>query len=136
MITTEPAGADKVTGVFTLILYRSGIETVAFLDKEEDRYTLEPYAPAFDYSVIKGLSGEDALARAEELVKSHSSFSGSRLSGIVDESGYVLGFELRPLYPPLTYGSADILDIYYRGKERKVMIHISLIPSVRTMLSS
>ena len=56
-LRTEEVKEDDVKGVFTLILYGArdinDIETLAILDREGDQYTLEPYAPAFDYKVKK-----------------------------------------------------------------------------------
>jgi hypothetical protein len=56
-LRTEEIKENDIKGVFTLILYGArdinDIETVAILDLEGDQYTLEPYAPAFDYKVKK-----------------------------------------------------------------------------------
>ena len=54
-LRTEEVREGDVKGVFTLILYGArdinDIETLAILDLEGDQYTLEPYAPDFDYKV-------------------------------------------------------------------------------------
>lgn len=131
---TQAARADEVIGAYTLILYGSrhagDVETVAFLDKEGDQYTFEPYAPAFDYQVVKGVPAKEALARAQRFVSWHHSFIRSQLSGIVDATGAVIGYEMRPLYQPFTFGAQDVLDISYRISDNRVIIWVKLLPTV------
>jgi hypothetical protein len=139
-LKTEFARAGEVRGTFTLILYsgsHSGsIETIAFLDKEDDLYTLEPFAPEFAYRIVKGVPAREALERAEGFIQMNSSFMGSRLSKIMDDRDCIIGFELRPLYQPITYGISDVLDVHYKMKDRKVIVSVSLKPSVSVSLSS
>lgn len=137
-LRTEEATVSEVTGTFNLILYGSrhsnDIETVAILDLEGDRYTFEPYAPEFDYRVEKGISARKALDKAERFVSWHRDFWHSRLSRIIDGKGNTIGYELRPLYYPLTFGVSDVLDVDYRLKDGKVKVTVRLIPSVERML--
>ena len=81
-LRTEEVKEDDVKGVFTLILYGArdinDIETLAILDLEGDQYTLEPYAPDFDYKVKKGLSEKTALKEAYEFISYHNSFLRQR----------------------------------------------------------
>ena len=58
----------------------------------------EPYAPEFNYRVIKDLPAKEALQKAEQFVDCNSSYKSSRLTGIVDQAGHILGYEVRPLY--------------------------------------
>lgn len=133
-LKTEEAKSDEVTGTYDLILYGSrhinDLETVAFLDKEGDKYEFKPYAPEFDYKIKRGLSSEEALKEAEKFVRFHSAFWRSQLSRIVDEKGNVIGYELRTLYRPFVYGRDDLLKIYYRIKGDKVIIEINLTPDI------
>jgi len=46
----------------------------------------------------------------------------------MDETGMVIGFELRPLYLPFVYGTSDVLDIDYRSRGEKVIVTIRLKP--------
>jgi hypothetical protein len=57
------------------------------------------------------------------------------LSSILDDRGAVTGYEIRPLYFPLTYGVDDILMTDYRIRDDRLIIKIRLIPSVEKMLS-
>ena len=134
---TEPLQRTDMPGIFTLILYGGNysddLETVAFLDREGDAYAFDIYAPDFNYRAIQGLSAQEGMMQAKEFVSAHSSFHQFRLSSIVDEQSVVVGFEVRPLYLPFTYGTDDVLDIVYTKKGDKIVVIIRLTPSVENM---
>lgn len=131
------APPEEVTGTYTLVLYggrhADDIETVAFLDKEGDGYVIEPYAPTFDYSVRQGVPAKQALDAAYHFISWHSDFSRAQLSRIVDPKGQIVGYEMRPLYMPFSYGFQDVLDIDYSFRGEKVFAYIHLIPPVERM---
>ena len=139
-LKTERATPEEMRGTFTVILYGGrhpgDVETIALMDKEGDSYTIEPYAPEFDYRILKGLSAREALERARSFVSQQASFSHAELSSIVDDAGNVLGYEVRPLYLPVTYGISDVLDVTYSVKDDSVVARIRLMPSVERMLFS
>jgi hypothetical protein len=129
--TVVPHTVD-VQGTYTLILYGGNysgdLETVAILDREGDRYTFEPYSPAFNYRVIKGQTSDHALPAAEQFVRRAPSYQSEQLRSVLDETGTVIGYELRPLYLPFVYGTSDVLDIDYRSRGEKVIVTIRLKP--------
>jgi hypothetical protein len=134
-LKTEAAMPTDVSGTFTIILYGASylddLETIAILDYEGDEYHFEPYAPAFNYTVSKGVQAQEALAVAEEFVSFHSSFWKSQMSNILDKEGVTIGYEVRPLYKPFIYGISNVLDIYYFLKDNgKVKTIIRLKKSV------
>ena len=137
-LRTEGATVAEISGTYTLILYggrySNDIETIAILDKEDDKHTFEVYAPEFDYKIKRGVPAKEALEEAERFVKFHRSFWQSRLSKIIDPTGYTIGYEIRPLYYPSDYGYTDVLDVRYVIQESKVIVTINLIPEVRRML--
>ncbi|GAB4421937.1 MAG: hypothetical protein OHK0032_17600 [Thermodesulfovibrionales bacterium] len=137
-LKTEAANAADVTGTFTLILYGSrhsnDIETVAILDTEGDLYTFEPYAPEFDYRVKNGIPAKEAMVEAERFVSWHSSFYRSQLSSVMDDKGNTIGYELRPLYDPLTFGVSDVMDVDYTLRDNRVRVFIRLKPEVERQL--
>jgi hypothetical protein len=139
-LTTVSSPITAINGIFTLILYggkhSNDLETLVILAKESDRYTFEPFAPEFRYTVKKGIPAKEAIAEAEMFVNRHSSFLHSRISGIIDDKGNIFGYEFRPLYFPLTYGVEDVIDVNYRMDTNKIVVSISLKPSVEKMLSS
>lgn len=138
-IHAESLGDREISGVFTLILYGGNYfddpETVAFLDREGDAFTFDIYAPDFNYRTIKGLPAAEGLKRAVEFVSRNSSFHQVRLSSIAEDQAGNIGYEVRPLYLPFTYGTDDLLDISYSEKGNKVVVTIRVKPSVENVKS-
>jgi hypothetical protein len=137
-LKTDIADPAEVKGFFSVILFggahHDDLETVAFLDNEDDQYILEPFAPDFDFVIKKGLSAEEALKVAGKFVSFHPSFWKTQLTKIISPGGDIVGFELRPLYIPFVYGTSDVLDIYYwPKKEGKIKVTITLIPSLKSL---
>lgn len=137
-LKTDSADPAEVKGIFTVILlggaHVDDLETVAFLDKEDDQYTFEPFTPDFDYVIKKGLPAEEALEIAEKFVAFHPSFWKIHLAKIIGPEGTIIGFELKPLYIPFTYGTSDVLAIHYWPKGMgKIKVTIKLISSLETL---
>jgi hypothetical protein len=137
-LRTELIEDADIEGDFSLILYGSrhinDVETIAIFDIEGDRYTIEPFAPDFDYRIMKGLSAREALHEAQSFVSWHQSYMSSHLSRILDDDGSIVGYELRPLYLPLTFGLPDVMYVYYTKKNGKIVVNIRLKPSVERQL--
>jgi hypothetical protein len=137
-LNTQGAQDSQVTGTYAVIFYGCNflddLETIAFLDKEGDRYTFESFAPAFRYRVEKGVDAKDAVAEAGRFVGCNTSFSRSHLSRIIGPGGDTLGYEVRPLYHSFTYGVDDVLYADYRIRGDRVVIAVRLAPSVEKML--
>ncbi len=110
------------------------IGNVAFLDRDDDRITLEPYAPEFCFKIMKGLPAGEALAQAESFVSGHSAFRRSRIAVIRDDYERIAGYEIRPLYMQTVYGSEDILEINYRQRDNRIDIHVRLDPGIEQKL--
>jgi len=135
---TEDVETFRIKGIFSLILYSGqwpdAIANVAFFDIEEDRISLKPYAPDFSYEVIRNLSADEALARAQAFVSQNSSFRRAAIAAIKDDYDRLIGYEMRPLYIQTTFGSENILDISYRQKDNQIDIFIRLDPNVELRL--
>ena len=129
-LETEAADPAEVQGKFTLLLYgsssRDDLANIAILDKEGDTYSFEIYAPDFSYTVQSGLNAAQAIQEAERFVGRNIHFERSRLHRILSPAGAGIGFELKPLYPAVTFGRDDIIDVRYSIKDRKVVVHIEL----------
>ncbi len=138
-LTIGQAGPAEVKGTFTLILYgcryRDDIENLAILDREGDRYSFKPYAPAFQYKTLSSIPAEDALKQAEQFVRCSFFFRQSRLRALADPQGNIAGYEVRPLYSPLELGQDDVLDVRYRIDDGTVTVFIQLWPNVERKLS-
>jgi hypothetical protein len=137
-LNTQGAQDSQVSGTYTVIFYGCNflddLETIAFLDKEGDQYTFEPFAPAFRYSVQKGVDAKDAIAEAGRFVSCNTSFSRAQLSRVIGPDGDTLGYALKPLYHSFSYGVEDVLYTDYRIRGDKVVVTIRLAPSVENML--
>lgn len=133
-LKTSSVQPAEIRGTYTLILYggrySNDIENVAILAKEGTGDTFEVYAPDFDFKVRKAVPAEEALETAQHFVGFHHAFRRAQLSGILDAKGAVIGYEVRPLYSPLDFGYADVLDIVYTLQNDKVTVRIRLIPEL------
>ncbi|MEE9524425.1 MAG: hypothetical protein V3V59_06715 [Thermodesulfovibrionales bacterium] len=129
---------EKIEGRYDVILYGSrhadDVETIAILDKVGDEYTFEPYAPEHDYKVMKNISASEALKHALPFVSWHRSFRNVERNRITDKKGRAIGYELRPLYEPLSMGEMDVMYVNYQIKGNKVIVYIRLKESVERVL--
>ena len=135
---TTKAQDSEAKGNYTVIYYgcnfNNDLETIAFLGREGGEYNFEPYAPDYKYRVKKGLSAEEAIATAIKFVNCNTSFSRVKVSSIIAPDGNTIGYEVRPLYMPFTYGVDDALYVNYWLKNNKVVINVRLVPSIEMML--
>ena len=134
-LRTLPAESGDLQGTYALILYGGNyaddLETIALLDKEGDRYTIELFAPPFSYRIIKGQTAAHAIPAAEQFIRRHPAYNRQQMRAILDEQGSVIGFEIRPLYHPLAFGTDDVLDVDYTLKGEKVVATIRVKQSVQ-----
>ena len=130
-IRTEDASEKEIAGTYSLILYGGtywdDLKRVAILAKEDSPYTIVPYAPEFDYKIIKHVPAKEALAGAFSFISQHPDFARAQIARIVDSSGRVIGYEVRPLYMAFTFGDTDLLYIYYWREGDKVFVDTSFI---------
>lgn len=138
-LRTELAQGSEITGSYALILFGTRhayqLKTVAFLDKEGDGYELVPYAPEYDYKVMKNLPGTEALMKAQDYVQWPRDYRSSQVRKIIDDQGSIIGYEVRPLYDPLAYGISNVLVVRYWVQEGgKVKVTITLHPIAREYL--
>ena len=66
-------------------------------------------------------------------MRCNSSFSHSQMRSITAPNGDIIGYEIRPLYDPLTYGVDDVLYTDYRLAGDKVVIRIWMNSSISDM---
>jgi hypothetical protein len=138
-LRTELAQDSEITGSYNLILFGTRnayeLKTIAFLDKVGGGYYLVPYAPDYEYRVIKDLPENEALTRALDYVKWPRDYRSTQVRKILDEQGVVVGYEVRPLYDPLAYGISNVLIVRYFVQEGgKVKVVIQLHPTAEEYL--
>ncbi len=112
------------------------IQNVAILDKDDDPYTMEIYAPDFEFKVKTGLPAEESLKEAEQFIRCSFFFEQSRISRVLDPAGNTIGYEVRPLYSPIRFGQYDVLDIQYTIRDSRVIVYIKLDPDVEKGIRS
>lgn len=134
-LRTEGASDSEVAGTYRVILYgcnyAKDLKTFAILDREDDRYTVDPYAPDFNYRVLKNVPAKEALKGAERFIQCNEGYRESQISKIVDPQGETLGYEIRPLYLAFFYGLTDVLETHYFLEGDKVVVTIRLRPSAK-----
>jgi hypothetical protein len=139
-LKTEAANFADVQGRFTLLLYschsRDDLANIAILDSEGDPYSFKIYAPDSSYAIKAGLNATEALQEAERFVRCNMQSERSRLRRILSPAGAGIGFELRPLYPIVTFGKDDVLDVRYSIKDRKIIVHIKLDSAIELQRSN
>ncbi len=129
-----PASSEEIKGTFTLILYGANhiddLETIAIMDYEGDNIKFEPYAPDFSYRKKFSVTPAEAIKEAVDFVSWHNAFNHYEIKRIVTKADSTLGFEIRPLYDPLTFGVTDVLDVDYILEGDKVKVLIKLKPHI------
>jgi hypothetical protein len=137
-LKTEESSSIEMKKTYSLILYggrfSDDMETLAILDKEGDKYEFIVFAPAHDYRIKREVPAKEALKEAEKFVRFHHSFRRSLLSRILDQSGAIIGYEVRPLYFPADAGFSDVIDVYYSITGKTVITKIRLRPEVEDRL--
>ncbi len=133
-LKTEKSAAEEIEGTYDLVLYgqryADDFKNVAFLIRQGGKYAFELYAPAFSYTVKKGLTVKKALDEADKWVRFHYAYLASSLSKVLDHDGNVIGYELKPLYSPLAFSYSDVLDVRYIIKNGKVIASVGLKPEI------
>lgn len=109
---------------------------VAFLDKEGDPYTMEIYAPDFQYKTENNVPAGDAFARADQFIRCNVNYQQTQVRKILDLQGNVAGYEVRPLYAPFRYGMLDVMIISYTIRENRIIIYVRLDPRVEAEIES
>lgn len=121
-----------ITGTYAVYLYETkqyegldGIELIrgamAILDLEGDEYEFVLQAPEFDYGVVKGLTGPEAVRSAEwflahRYVRSPKGYAYRR----IPVGGVTAGYEIRPERGPWIYRKAGVSVEYYLVEDGKI----------------
>ena len=131
--------AEVETGSFALILHSSQgqryMDTVAILDIEGDAYEIEPAAAPYNFTVVEGLTGQQALQTARRFIDFYAGHNTTGQQAITSPAGDVIGYELRPLYHPFVYGVSDVMDITYDHQPQgRVIVSVELLFHVEQQL--
>ena len=143
MLATHLArDAADVQGTFTLTRYsgqdKNFFEVASLLDIEGDEYEIVPYGAEFNYSIVEGLSGEEADRAARVYVKNHVTYPVQSIERrrITDPAGKTIGYEYRPLQNAFMTGESDLLDIYYVLKsDGRVVAYIEIKGNIELQMN-
>ncbi len=134
-LMTGAADQSEVKGTYTLLLYGchypAQIQDVAILVDEASRYPVRIHDLDTSYTVKKGVPAEQALSEADRFVRcSTNKIWRTEMRKILDDSGGTIGYEVRPLYMPLEFGTADVIQTSYSLQKGTVNAYIRLFPDV------
>jgi hypothetical protein len=114
--------------------YPDDIQNAVFLDKADDPYIMEIYAPDFEYTIKSDVPGDDALQQAEEFLRCSFHYEQAQLSRIFDPQGNVIGYEMKPLYSVVRFGMQDVMNIEYRVRKTR-QLFTKLDPRVEAIIN-
>lgn len=139
-LSTREISAAAPSGDYSLILfgcrYPDDILNTAFLDKAGDPFHFDIYAPDYDFTSLNGMAAPDALRRAESFIRCSFHYQQTQLREIVGPDGGTIGYEVRPLYSPLRYGTPDVMQVNYFLRGNRVVIYIRLDPRVEALINN
>lgn len=124
------ADLDTSRGTYNLILYGGhnthALRTIAILDRSDDPYTIVPYGASFNYRIKENLSAAEARESGEQLLRTLVAYRATEEREILGPDNTVIGYELRPLFMPITTGiHSDILDTsYFLQADNRVMVYV------------
>jgi hypothetical protein len=131
----EREDSVDLRGTYTVIFYGGTYSndpaTITILDVEGDDYDFEPFTSEYNYQIKKGIPAELALKESQWFVSRHTDFYTSRLQRITNEKDKIIGYELRPLYHSRRFGRHDILDVYYRMRDKTVSVTVDIKRTIR-----
>jgi hypothetical protein len=130
-LQTQTAGAIDAAGTYSVIKYARNYgdvySTVAFIVPERGKYTFRIFKPDFEYKIVKGVSGAQAVEMAQTFVKGNPYIKEVQLNGIIGPAGDVTGYEVRPIYRSILFGREDILVIgYFLNEGNEIQVHIDV----------
>ena len=125
---------------YNLILYggryEDDLSSMAIIEIRSTPYRISPYAPKFDFRVLKNLDARQAMGTAVRFLKSiNPNYIGVTKNLILSPGGRPIGYEVRPLYLPIVYGIPDILETAYRVWGKPVKGRITVRAWIRVMSS-
>ncbi len=133
--TRPDQSAGLREGTYTLFLYGcsnpQSIENTVILAPEGGKHPLAVYGPEFEYKIKQGVPAKEALAEADRFLRCSVYYRKTQLRDVLDRTGGVIGYELRPLYSIVDFGVEDVLLVDYRQmQDNRVVVYINLDPRV------
>ncbi|MFA7383290.1 MAG: hypothetical protein WC001_07555 [Desulfurivibrionaceae bacterium] len=120
---------------YRLFLYggidSNDFESVAILDREDDRFMFVSQSGAIKVDLRQGLTISEAQAEARHFLGRNNYFFDMEPKAIIGPDGQVAGYEIRGLYSPSVGRRADDLDTTYLfGPDDTVTFYVYYPPEV------
>jgi len=136
-----PATPVAITGTYTLYLYGchypADVKNVGLLIRDGAKYPFEIFDLDTSYKIKKGIPAAQALLEAQAFLRCTTRrMTHTALRRISDDAGGTMGYEVRPLYFALEFGTPDILLISYALKDGVVRAYISYQPNVENAIEN
>lgn len=140
-LPVSPITQTEISGTVTLYLYGcrypADVKNAAFLIREEAGYTFDIFDLATSYTTKRGVPAAQALREAQAFLQcTNRRVTSTALRRVSDDTGGILGYEMRPLYFPLEFGVPDILLISYVLRDRVVSAYIEYQPGVENTIEN
>ena len=129
-LKTEMVKEADIKDPVTLFLYDEfEYGGVAIIDVEGDEYTFEILASRYNYSVKMHLTADQAMDEAAQFIDTWK----KEMRMILDDSGTIIGYEIRPLFQISRFGRSDIFNTTYRPAGNNIIVTVDLQSNVRKM---
>ena len=129
-LKTEMVKEADIRDPVTLFLYHEfEYGGVAIIDVEGDDYTFEILASRYNYSVKTNLTADQAMDETAQFIATWR----KEMRIILDDSGTIIGYEIRPLFQMSRFGRSDIFDTTYRPAGNTIIVTVDLESTVRGM---
>lgn len=120
---------------YRLFLYggldSNDFETVAVLDREDDRFLIVSHSGALKVNLLEGLTITEARAEARRFLGRNNYFYAMDPRAITGPDGQVVGYEIRSRYSPSVGRKGDDLDTTYLfGPDNTVVFYVYYPPEV------
>ncbi len=116
--------------------YIDRLDNAVILAPEGGQQHFAVAAAPFEYKVKQGVSAADAVREADKFLRCSRFTRSSRVSGIADPAGRIIGYEVRPLYSPVDFGRDDVLTITYRMNGGKTTAYVWLDQDIENMMDN
>lgn len=136
-VAALPSG---LSGTFSVLEFGcrhpDDIFNIAILDADNDPHKFEIYAPDFEFKTKNFLPADEAFKQAEDFIRCSFHFQQEQVSEIINSTGKIMGYEVRPLYSPLRFGMSDVMIVNYSKKDGIVRVYLRLDPRVEAIINN
>lgn len=114
---------------YRLLLYggldSNDFETVAVLDRQDDRFLIVSHTGTINVRVREGVTVTEALAEAKVFLGRNNYFAGMETRAIIGPEGREIGYEIRTSYSSAAGRLGDYLDTtYLPGPDETVILYV------------